>query len=218
MISNYFVEVHPGEKLGNLILAKKKEIINYLGESIVDNPLKSKFLRDDPHFTLMCARTGDINAFAEELKKLGNKFSRINYEITDVEDNPSPGDLIEIRTVVKEEDRQKFKALHLAVMEASLPFNTAGIYERFEKGFEGEALENIKYCGFPGSRNLYKPHASLGRVHKDIRPSIEYLVNYSSFDPRGKYSSGDLILWALPFDKDDPTSTPKHFITINLGQ
>lgn len=215
-VTNYFVEVNPGLKLEEKMMAKKNELISYLGDSVVDNPKSTKFLRDSPHFTLMCARTGNLEAFVSELKNISKDFKKIVYEIVSVEDNLTPGDLIEIRNVIHPEDRKKFKELHLAVMEASRQFNTAGLYERFEKGFDGEMLENIEYCGFPLARNFYKPHASLGRVHKEIRPKIEHLVNLSSFDPLGAYESGDLIVWALPYEKDDPTATPKHVETISL--
>ena len=94
VISNYFVEVHPGKVLNGIIEEKKNQLISFLGEVIVDNPFKSRFLRDSPHFTLMCARTGDLYAFSEKLEEVANNFSRISYEIVDVEDNRTPGDLI----------------------------------------------------------------------------------------------------------------------------
>jgi len=227
-VTNYFVELHPGEGLASIILGKKGELIDFLGDEIVDDPAQSRFLRDDPHFTLMCARTGDMDSFRASLRALGGKFERVNYEITGAEDILTPGKLVEVRTVVREQDRQNFKDLHLAVMEASRHFNTAGVYERFRTGFSGEAQENIDFCGFPGARGLYKPHASPGRVHKEIRPSIDHIVGRASFDPQGKYRSGNLIVWGLPFeseedliryapkDKIDLTATPRHTETIKL--
>jgi hypothetical protein len=218
MTSNYFVEINPGEKLEGIINAKKAELIAFFGNELVNDSSKVGHLRDPPHFTLMGGRTGDLYTLTEKLKKIGDKFSRINYKIIGIEDNPVPGYLFEMRTVVAEKDRQKFKDLHLEVLESSLPFNTAGVYEKWEKGFEGEALENIKYCGFPVGRNLYKPHTSIGKVHKDLRGSIDHLMNESVFNPRGNFTTGNLIVWRLPFDKDDPTAVPIYHATIPLKE
>jgi len=215
-VMNYFVEVHPGREFEEIIRRKKSELIELLGDEVVNDPSRSMFLRDSPHFTLMCARTGDMKRFRKALREMAGELRKIGYEIVDVEDNPTPGNLVEVRTVVKEDDRRKFYLLHEAVMEASLPFNTAGVYERFESGFSGEAQKNIDYCGFPGARSLYRPHASLGRVHESLRPMIEPLVGGGTFDPKGDYTTGDLIVWGLPFDEDDPTATPKHLETIKL--
>lgn len=226
MISNFFVEINPGRELENILIGKKGEIINFIsanpqkfGKNAVDNPSQIGYLRDPPHFTLMGGRTGDFYSLLNKLEKISKKFSKLNYEIIGIEDNPVPGNLIEVRTVVKESDRQKFKEIHLEIIEASLEFNTAGIYEKWEKGFEGEALENLKYCGFHGARNLYKPHASIGRIHKDLRNYVEHLLNPNAFDPRGKYTSGNLIVWRLPFDKDDPRAIPfdPHVIKLKVA-
>jgi hypothetical protein len=216
MTSNYFVEIKPGKKLEGIINTKKAELIDFFGMPLVDDPFKVGYLRDPPHFTLIGGRTSDLYEVASGVRELRKKFSRINYEIVGVEDNPVPGNMIEMRTVVKKEDRQKFKDLHLEIIEIAKEFNPIEIYEKWDGAFAGEALENIKYCGFPLARNLYKPHASIGRVHKDLRSSIDHLMDESVFDPRGKFTSGDLVVWILPFEKDDPRAIPQHYMTIPL--
>lgn len=213
-ITNYFVEVHPGEGLANKINTTKNRLIGALGEEVTDDPTKTQFLRDDPHFTLMCARTGDMEGYLQALRNVVERFPRPNYTITNIEDKEKGG-LIETHTVTHPEDVQQFVDLHYAVMEASLPFNTEGNYERFNPdNFSGYARENLDYCGFPSARELYKPHASLGRLNSKSRLQMEQIIN--EFKPQGTYTSGDLIFWRLPFVEEDPTSTPVFVEKIRL--
>lgn len=215
-ITNYFVEIHPGVELDGRIAEKKKEIIDFLGDKVVDDPKQARFLRDSPHFTLMCARTGDMDSFRSTLRDIARNQSRLAYRIIRVEDNPTPDGLVEVRTVVDNKDQERFRELHMKVMEASRAYNTAGLYERFQIDFTGEALENIQYCGFPNARKLFRPHASIGRVSHQLREAIVPLMQ--GFDPCGTYTSGDVLVWALPFEKDDPTATPRLLEVIALAK
>ncbi len=218
-VSNYFVEVNPGAGLEGIIRQKKNEVIEFLGPSVIDNPRLSMYFRDPPHFTLIGARTRDLDGLREALRRLALKFNRIDYEIIGVEDNPSSNNLIEVRTVVNEQDRKKFMDLHLAVVEASLPFKSEELYHKWsEANFTNPGhLENLRKYGFHlVGEGYYKPHASIGRVQRDLRPQIEHLVGEQAFDPRGVYQSGDLIIWRLP-GPENPTATPSYLETFGLG-
>lgn len=227
LISNYFVEVYPGRKLGEKIGRAKVEFIDLLWAQIIDNPAFARFFRDEPHFTMMCARTWNLSELLKAIKRVAWEFKNFPYEIIGTELEGKWG-LLEFHTMVDPQTKELFAQIHARVVAESIPYRTAGNYE----GFPPEALAtnipamiNLINVWFPFSnhegRNLFKPHASIGRLHPrfttddvdapaerqpefdELRPAILELLQKYKNRFNGNYKTDGMIVRQLPFNDDE---------------
>lgn len=229
LIANYFVEVCPGEALGEKIGRAKEEFIALLWPQIIDNPAFARFFRDDPHFTMMCARTGNLPALLKALEQVATEFSDFPYEIVGTE-YELKSRLREFHTKVDEPTKITFDLIHAHVLQSSFPYNTAGLYELFSPEAFAENLTakaNLLDVWFPfsnvGPNQLFKPHASVGRLHPkfmdtsgnvpapegretefyEMRPAILDLLERYQHYFNGTYRTDGMKLRQLPFNSEE---------------
>lgn len=197
--TNYFIEVHPGDELSNEIFVAKRRL-----SSIPE----SQYVGDDPHFTMIAARTAHMRDLIEATHQVSHRFEPLEYRIIDMEERQYPNDMVEIRTVVHEDDRRLFKDVHMAVIEASVTYKSKSYMDRYDpSAMSQEQLENLEYCGFPNARNLFAPHASIGRFKPETLEEVRRLLD--GFDLKGTYVSHKMIIWRLPSVAEDPKETPE---------
>ncbi len=197
--TNYFIEIHPGDALSSSINEQKQKLRG------VPN---SQYVGDDPHFTMIAARTASMHSLINATQEVANRLSKFTYGIIGLEEIQYPNGPIEIRTVVHPEDRGKFKSVHLAIVEASRPYRTRESMDRYNPSVMSDVQkENLEYCGFPNARDLFAPHASLGRFAPNTIEQVRSLIE--GYNPAGLYEAYKMIIWRLSTVAEDPTETPE---------
>lgn len=205
---DYYVEIHPGPELATKIQTTKDAVIARLGDRVDDGNL-AKSITDTPHITLHVGRTHDKEGLLKALREIAENWKPINYQVECAQQQKKYG-FIEVNSKI--EDESEFKALHLAIVEASLPY-LSGINAMFkEEDFQGQFSVN-RDCGFPPARDFYHPHASIGRLHLDLLPEVADVL--AEFNPVGSYTTGGLTVWEYTGDSTFSTHKP---IYIPIGK
>lgn len=213
--TEFFIEIRPGQKLESMIAATKKELIELLGDSIVDDPTQIRFLRDNPHFTLQVARVHNLDDVVAAYRKVAGRWRQIVYKVDGV-NRVHKGGLWEVHATIAPSDQRYFRDLHYAIVEASVPFLTKDTPRMFpSQNFNGYELENLEYCHFPMGRGNYIPHVSVGRFAEDVLAHQYVDTILAEFKPEGDYDT-DLNLVVWEYIPDDPTFATKPPIMIPL--
>jgi hypothetical protein len=211
MTTEFFIEVNPGRELEAVIGMTKERVKAHLGDAVVDDPTKTKFLRDTPHFTMQVARTEDFMRMIEAYTNVARRFANIDYTIDGV-GQAVKGGLVEVHATVTEADQRRFRDIHYALVEASRPFLAQEPPAMFPAAnFTGYEAENLAYCHFPPGRGNYKPHASVGRFHENTLKDNDLQAILAQFKPEGNYTTNGLIVWQyVPNDPTFQVRSPLH--------
>ncbi|MBI2543301.1 MAG: hypothetical protein HYW24_03885 [Candidatus Aenigmarchaeota archaeon] len=205
--TNYFAEIHPGDELFDSMKRQKEKLFSIPG---------SQYVSDDPHFTIIAARTADMNSLIDGLRWIFHWFSPFVYKIIGMEETMYPSGLVEARTVVHPGDIYKFKYVHFAAVETSRHHKSRTVMDRYIPSTMNEKQrENLEYCGFPNARDLFVPHASLGRFKPETLNEVRTLLE--GYNPSGSYQAYKTIIWRLPTVKEDPNERPEKLEEFLFG-
>ncbi len=211
-VAEFFVEFHPGDALYGSIANEKERTIQVLDSQGIDssNWANARFLRDAPHFTLWCNRTGNMQSMYDQLAARLRKLPHFSYEVIGTEFAAYPGGFSEYRTVVSPESQARFSAVQADIFDIVKNFRTHGDHTWFNPAGlpKPDAEHMIKY-GYPNSMDRFRSHASVGRLSDAAKAVVEQgAVNWK---PQGRYEVGPILIGVLPFQHNDATNSRRAF-------
>jgi hypothetical protein len=204
--TEYFIEIQPGLALEQKLQTVKDALIERLGPA-VDDPVRTLFLRDSPHFTMQVARTDDFDAMVAAYRRAVAQLTRFNYTVEGV-GRAIKGGLTEVHVVLDAASQRRFLEVHTALLDASVPYLAAQLPAMYrEAAVIGAAAEHLRRYHFPFARELYRAHASVGRFDAATLAAVGDVLG--GLDPRGIYTTGPLCIWKyVPGDLRFSTYNP----------